>query len=329
MIRVPISALRTARTVPKSIARSLSGITVHGLLAADLAMDDSSTRAPWRAVLPSREEFGESMPLMWHLDLQACLPAASKKLLENQRTKLQSDWDAVSRAFPSLLKDDYIYSWLVVNTRTFYYVAPGTKTKLKPDDCMALNPFADYFNHSDYGCDVVFGKDGFRVVTNRVYEQGEEVYISYGNHSNDFLLTEYGFIMGSNEWDEVKLDDVILQELSESEKERLKHAGFLGNYALDKGTICYRTQTALRILCIPPRQWQRFVDGLDDGDKDKSKVDIVLERLLKVSAKQAEDKIDTLSELGVGAPGQKQILIARWKQILSLLHEALKRIQSQ
>ena len=47
---VPISALRTAYTVPESISDPIGPITVHGLLAADLVMDTSSDREPWRKV---------------------------------------------------------------------------------------------------------------------------------------------------------------------------------------------------------------------------------------------------------------------------------------
>lgn len=310
------------------MARSLGDITVHGLLAADLAMDQSSTRAPWRAVLPSREEFVESMPLMWDPSLQALLPFASKKLLENQQEKLESDWGTVSKTCTSLSKTDYIYNWLLVNTRTFYYVAPGTKKRLKPDDCMALNPFADYFNHSDHGCDVFFSKDGFKVVTNRAYEKEEEIYISYGNHSNDFLLTEYGFIMSNNVWDEVKLDDVILRELSDSRKENLKHAGFLGNYVLDKGAICHRTQTALRTLCMPTRQWQQFVSGMNDGEQYQVKVNAILEKMLKSVLEEAEDKLNDIAKLEAGSAEQKGTLTARWRQIKVLVQKTLKRIEA-
>ena len=37
-----------------------------------------------------------------------------------------------------------------------------------------------------------------------------------------------GFIMSSNCWDEIKLDTVMLPQFSPVQKERLRHAGFLG-----------------------------------------------------------------------------------------------------
>lgn len=49
--------------------------------------------------------------------------------------------------------DDYVYRWFIVNTRSFYYVRPGTKKEdiLPPNDCMALCPFIDYPNHANDG----------------------------------------------------------------------------------------------------------------------------------------------------------------------------------
>jgi hypothetical protein len=153
-----VSALRTSKIVPKSTFKAIGSITVHGLLAADLAMDKSATTAPWRAVMPSRQEFHESMPLMWDPNLQALLPSISRALLENQKRKLSKDWASVHKSFPEIVYEDYLYHWLIVNTRTFHYTsfARNSKRPSNPDDCMALNPFADYFNHTDSpGCEVV------------------------------------------------------------------------------------------------------------------------------------------------------------------------------
>jgi hypothetical protein len=249
-------------------------------------------------------------------------------LLSNQEKKFAQDWAAVSAAFPSLSKDRYLYSWLLVNTRTFYYTAPITPKRPRPKDpneCMALNPFADYFNHACTGCVVEFSPAGFEITANRVCEVGEEIYISYGKHSNDFLLAEYGFIMDENECDEVCLDELLLQEMTKEQKEMVKDAGFLGNYALDHEGVCYRTQVALRALCVPGRRWQRFVTGEDDGEKDQPKADELLSKLLKQSELTALDTIDKLSPfLNTEDEYQAETLIRRWKQILHLVRAAIK-----
>ncbi len=113
---------------------------------------------------------------------------------------------------------------------------------------MVLNPFADYFDHADEGCSVEYGPKGFKISSDRVYERDDEIYISYGSHSNDFLLAEYGFILPGNKWDEIQLDHILLAELSTRQRYQLEELGFLGKYALDHGTVCHRTHVALRLI---------------------------------------------------------------------------------
>lgn len=131
---------------------------MHGLLAADLALDlgldpssggsdaDStlnssrSTHAPWNAVCPTPADF-VTMPLVWPAALQALLPGAARELLAKQQAKLARDWADAATAFavaapgagddanaddatpsPSPSPEDrYRHAWLLVNTRTFYY----------------------------------------------------------------------------------------------------------------------------------------------------------------------------------------------------------------
>jgi len=84
------------------------------------------------------------LPLLWNTELQRLLPEASQALLKNQKKKLSLDWVAVSKAFPEMEYEKYLYNWLVVNTRTFYFLDPKkTKIQPTPDDCMvstALSP---------------------------------------------------------------------------------------------------------------------------------------------------------------------------------------------
>lgn len=75
---------------------------------------------------------------------------SNRGLLDKQKTRFEKDWAKVSSAIPRANREQYLYYWLLVNTRTFYHERPGKnkKTTLR-DDRMALCPFADYFNHAD------------------------------------------------------------------------------------------------------------------------------------------------------------------------------------
>ena len=59
--------------------------------------------------MPTRQNFLDSMPLMWPAELQVLLPARSASLLANQKLKFSKDWAAVHAAFPSVDYDDYLY----------------------------------------------------------------------------------------------------------------------------------------------------------------------------------------------------------------------------
>ncbi|KAI8959722.1 SET domain-containing protein [Daldinia sp. FL1419] len=328
VLDVPTSCIRSIDTVRKPIIRHLpKSISIHGLLAADLALDASSKYAIWNAVCPSPEDFA-GMPLVWPPGLRALLPPAARDLLSKQEAKLKRDWAAVSAAFPEQLDEArYRYAWMLVNTRTFYYVNPKLKKRPK-DDHMCLQPVADLFNHGDEGgCNVAFDHEGFSIKATRAYVEGEEVKICYGRHSGDFLLVEYGFVMEGNRWDEILLDDVLLPKLNDRQKDRLEEVGFLGKYVLDRETVCHRTQVAIRLLCSRVREWKRFVDGIDDGERSQRDVDQLVLGLLKEQRDIADKRISEAQSLDVGEPQQKETLIKRWKQIQSLVDVNIARLQ--
>ena len=320
--------MRTSDRVPKRISRKLPKlITVQGLLAADLALNQTTKFKEWDAVTPTREDIWASLPLTWHPDLQALLPGSGKDLLKKQSAKLKRDWDMVQPAFPTASYDDYLYAWLLVNTRTFYYTNKKTE-KLPPHECMVLQPVADLFNHADEGCGVQFDATSFEFLSKRSYEEGEEVYISYGSHSNDLLLVEYGFILETNRWDEACIDDVVLPELSSRQKEQLEERGFLGKYMVDAENVCHRTQVALRILCVSREKWEAFADGMDDGEKEQEKVDRLLLSMLKKYEKVATKRVVEVGAIGVGEECHRDLLSRRWKQIQSLMANAIEKLES-
>ncbi|CAF3664333.1 unnamed protein product [Fusarium graminearum] len=318
ILSVPTRAVRTIDTVPKHIKDALHGVSVHGILAAEIALDDSDDFAIWRTVLPTREDLEGGMPMMWPSELQALLPKRAKDLLDNQNTTFRRECDIVLKAFPTLTRDEYMLSWVLINTRTFYNSMPKMKIYAHSDRLVCM-PVADLFNH-DQGCKLVYSALGYSVQTDRVYKQGEEVYVSYGPHSNDFLLTEYGFILDTNRWDEVYLDEVILPLLNKTQRAELESVGFLGRYTLDDQTPgCHRTQVALRMLCCTPGQWQRFFDACEDGRSSQAEVDGILLSALKDFQQVIEKTRRDIDEIEGGTSSQREFLRRRWQQIESLM----------
>lgn len=69
--------------------------------------------------------------------------------LAQQEKRLEAAWKGVSAVFLDTDWDVFVYYWLIVNTRSFYYVKPGEEPPEDTNEAMALVPFADYFNHKD------------------------------------------------------------------------------------------------------------------------------------------------------------------------------------
>ncbi|KAJ4018066.1 hypothetical protein NW752_001977 [Fusarium irregulare] len=326
ILSVPTRALRTIDTVPKHIKEALHGVSVHGVLAAEIALDDSDDFAVWRTVLPTREDLEGGMPMMWPSELQALLPKRARDLLDNQNTTFRRECEIVLKAFPKLTRDEYLYCWVLVNTRTFFNSSPKMKSYPHADRLVCM-PTADLFNHADQGCKLAYSALGYSVQTDRVYKQGEEVYVSYGPHSNDFLLTEYGFILDTNRWDEVYLDEVILPLLNKTQRAELKSVDFLGRYTLDDQTIgCHRTQVALRMLCCSPGQWQRFFDAGDDGRSSQVEVDSLLLTALKDFLRIIEKTRNDIDEIEGGSSSQRELLRRRWQQIGAMVTKAIEKM---
>lgn len=298
------------------------------------------------------------MPLYYSKQLQDLLPHAATILLTNQQTKLEKDWSDLRAHIPSITKELFTYTWLIVNTRTFYWDYPDLpnshprlpkrKNQLTADDCYAMCPFMDYFNHSDVGCDPKHDKKGYNVTADREYKAGEEVFVSYGSHTNDFLLVEYGFMLQSNTHDSIPLDHLILPLLSTEQSNALKEDGFFAKYTLFPAspTICHRTQAVLRLIVLDSKRYSSFVGGDDDGSRDQARLNeylvgiltkysreimIVLEeaqdiKVVKESRRNTRSSSSITREEEVIRPGQKDALIRRWKQIRDIVNKAVEAL---
>ncbi|KAF1991184.1 SET domain-containing protein [Aulographum hederae CBS 113979] len=330
LVSVPAKLLVTTASPLVRKYKLPSHCAPHGQLAAALTLSHDELdegQKIWRATWPTRDDF-QTTPLLWSAELQALLPEHAKQLLQKQKEKYRKDMGNLDNVIPQPKREVFLYYWLLVNSRCFYWVIPSPKRrrgprppKLAPDDCMALCPFADYFNHADHGCDFATNARKGWITCDRDYNEGEEVYVSYGNHNNDMLLAEYGFILEQNCWDEVMLDEAIMPRLSASQKELLEEYGFLGNYVLDNDQICHRSQAVLRVLLQPKGKSVRFLRGDDDGESEQGLVDELRVKVLREYKSTIEKRLETIMGMDGESMSQRVILTDRWKQILGLLEK--------
>jgi len=287
-------------------------------------LDCSKKCRLWKKILPSPLVFEQTIPFWWDVLLQKFLPAASTELLVKQQHKFESDWACVSTALSSLSKSEYAYYWFVVGTRTFYYSDPDTEADEDPEECLALLPFVDLFNHASDGCEVVFSTEAYKFTAKKEIHTGQEIFTSYGAHSNDFLLTEYGFVLEDNPNDVVVLDPVLFCRFDDRQREILKSHSYWGEYTLDANGVCYRTQVAIRLLCMPNNLWQKYLaEGFDEDDDFKDAVVSILQNNLKQYILIAQNMIEELSQLDARFSVQRALLNKRWHQILQTVEHAL------
>ena len=63
----------------------------------------------------------------------------------------------------------------------------GFTNKQNSADNFTMAPYVDFMNHScDDHCTLKIDGKGFQVRTTSQYNTGDQVYLSYGPHSNDF-----------------------------------------------------------------------------------------------------------------------------------------------
>ncbi|KAL8994906.1 MAG: hypothetical protein Q9169_005242 [Polycauliona sp. 2 TL-2023] len=367
LVNVPFSALVTINSVPPAFRKKHRQITTQGLLASFLASGDveKSTYAPWAATWPSLADFRDAMPICWrqrdmtsltedlldettshhHDDLLS--PAAIDQpstnaldewlrvnphmgLIQKQRKKLKADWKIVGKALPSMSFEKYVHYWLLVNTRTFYFEMPNVKNHPSRNDRIVMCPFIDLFNHNDSGCNVHYAPTGYTVTTDKVYDAGDEVYVSYGRHTNDFLLVEYGFVLASNRWDSTPIDHYLMAHLVKTPlEEQLQRADYIGGYFLDYDGVCHRTQVALQAQILPEHLWNDFVAGrsVDTVEGEHGTQTLVANQVLVPYLQEAEDALERLQTScktsASTSHNSNRILIQRWKQIRALLQRAL------
>jgi hypothetical protein len=250
---------------------------------------------------------------MWPEELHEYLPSTAYSILKRQQDKFQHEWEHVTQAFPQLDRTNYMYHWFVINTRTFFFETPEME-KYDWEDKLGLLPAADLFNHSNDGCKVTWSNDeGYTITTNRTYQAGEELFISYGEHSNDFLLVEYGFTIAQNLYDEVGLDEVIMPKLGKSQQDALAQQGYLGDFKYRANTgPCARTCAAIAQL-----QEEKITNAKNESGPG-------LEDLLRELLTFSREMLRRLDKLHIGAKTHQDLLIQRWTEIERVVSEGVK-----
>ncbi|KAL4894164.1 SET domain-containing protein [Aspergillus ambiguus] len=364
IVVVPLKAMLTIEHLPASFTDKFPpGTPVHAVLAAFFSNgdpEDLSEYDLWQKTWPTRQDFQDSMPVLWPQWLRGSDPqspratflppsisgawntitkresvleyeSSHQNLLPQQQKRLQQAWDSIVAVFPNTDRGSFIYHWLIVNTRSFYYLMPGQERPDDRNDAMAMLPFADYFNHSDVACNVKFDGEKYVFRAIKHYDEGEEIYMSYGHHPNDFLLTEYGFYLDENESEVIYLDDIIFQDLSPALHEELDLQQYYGNYQVTVEGACYRTEIAACIKYMALDDWRNYALGYSAKGVDADKTTAIIKEWIAAYANEAHTTTSLLKNAASGEQDPKNQeklawLLRRWRQIEDLCKTATEAV---
>ncbi|EEB06154.1 ribosomal protein lysine methyltransferase Set11 [Schizosaccharomyces japonicus yFS275] len=270
-------------------------------------------------------------PLTWCCDSEEwqLLPDEVKGLVEEKRRLLQKDYAAVS-TFEKLEFREFQLAWLCVNTRCLYYELEADATS---EENMTLAPVFEYFNHSNEAqTSVSITFHGVEIRLDKPIRQGEQLYLRYGPHSNDFLMSEYGFTMLNNTQNYLQLDHYL--PLSVLQRQFLDSLGYLDDYTCMADDLSFRTQVAIRALLIQPdtrlldeadpnvRRCKLFVNGYYDGEKEQHEVDEFLQARLRPLHQLVQNACMEISSLSNSTiPCAKSNLSQLWSDRACILQK--------
>lgn len=295
-------------------------LTSLQLLGWYLAIEKTRSNSYWKPfidVLPTLEEL-ETVPMSWDATYVDLLPPTTKDRVEKQQIQFDKDFEAVS--FAKLSRDQYLWGWLVCNTRCIYIELPQFLRKT-PKDNLTLVPYVDFLNHtSDEMCTIKVNGRQFTVNTAKSsYKPGDQVFFQYGPHDDRTLLCEYGFMLpsGQNTWNSVDISRLVMKLLSPTKRQFLQSKDYLDDYTITRDDISFRTEVALAVVQekgITPRLIQ-FVDGYTDGTFYRKSTDKLVAKIKQKLTGHYEKKLEELSNSI--PPGTKRDLIeACYRNIL-------------
>lgn len=284
VIELPRRTLLNIQTVG-DLPQSWKSLSSHQLLALYICTKCKDTNDKWSVFfkcLPTMEEVS-TVPLTWDHKKSRDIRGPVAGYVEKQRRKFEADYKA-AYAVETIDKQEFLWAWLCVNSRCIYM-----SLGLSKEDNLTMAPYVDYLNHSDHGEETVIidiNAQSMTVVTTKEYNEGEEVYLSYGAHDNLFLLCEYGFILQSNKWDSLDITEELIRLMNGHHRQVLQDLGYFGEYTVTTTGPSFRTEIALACLqehrpTEVPRSLQLMVDGFSDGQKFKLKSRAILRGILE------------------------------------------------
>lgn len=289
IVSIPCSLLITTQTVLDSqigqhIKRWIPKLKPQQCLAVFLIWERYSGTVsdwlPYIKLLPERF----TTPAYFSSTELSFLPKETRLKALKEIEKVKSNFNEVKefcrnnckQLFDVLTYENFLWAWYVVNSRSVFYQS-SCSDFLNPDepDNMALAPFLDLLNHSPTAnIKAGYNKDSnrYEIVTLDAYKPYEQVFISYGCHSNQKLFIEYGFCVPGNLLDdfEIHFEDVIRACTYFNVGHLPRKLDLLQSHDLMKTLSCtregltWKTSTVFKTLAMTWEQLQKWTSVFTD-----------------------------------------------------------------
>lgn len=296
---------------------------------------------PFFQVWPQRCEL-EAIPALWKDDIkyvelsQLLSPSLQQNTIRIQHL-LEADWLVVLHILhkvtdncdklkatqlpEQVLRNEFVLHYFIINSRCLYMDIPAKRQIGDKASCFTLVPYVDFLNHSAESRTsplISMPTRDFKIISGEELKNEAEIYLSYGAHSNEFLLSEYGFVLEKNRWNYVDITSELTL-LLENEQEFLESRGFWGEYTIDPDGPSYRTLVAAASHISGDF---RLVDHFIAGLTTENSFDLsFLEQLIRELEEQYRSRIQKLEYCRQSRP--RDSLIALYKSYSQVLHSSL------
>lgn len=266
-----------------------------------------------------------SMPLNYPPELKNLLPKSLQKGITNQHDKIKSIKQTISNILDQEINEfELIHAFMCVNTRCISL----TSTEI------CLSPLFDMLNHSHYAKTTIKYDPVLKCLNvlngDDLIKRGDQVFIKYGEHDNEFLALEYGFVSIGNPFCLVNFD-CMFDELKIPGEDSsfvsnvynlLENSGLLHDYAISREGVDLRLKWAmmLRVCTVSSdfkkdlKQWKKVIVGeIEDLGIEKHKsVNNFLHKMIKEAVYEYQASLRRLNEMrfaGYEAVIVRQLLI--------------------
>lgn len=301
-----------ARLLVEALQRLLLFQAVGMYLCCE-AQRETSFWAEFMACLPGVGEF-DMCPLTWSSGTER-LPKTAREHAARMAERYERDRGVVralvEKAYaPKLVEaimGRFLEAFLLINLRCLYMEIPESSSS---ESNFTMAPYVDFINHSaqDHCELLVHPLKGFSVSCGAVgYSPGDEVLLSYGPHSNEFLAIEYGFVLEENPWNDVDVTLEVEARVSPAQREFLETRGYWGDYTVRHSGPSFRTEVALAVMQVgdgrlaTDRALKSYMDGVTEGvvfrSRSRQVLAAILEQIMRESLEHVGSSVPLVARL--------------------------------